>query len=707
MFQLRVEKAVPAFGGVEFGDVGPYEYVTGRAVGSIDSRAWPDSSLRNLDRVEPDVNGLIRYEADVSVLRPAGPGRGNGWLIFEPVNRGGKRALQRFNRARVSSDFQTAADAGNGYLMAEGHTLAWCAWQADVAHKEGLMYATLPVARGVQGWCTQEFLEETGHDTFVVALTYPVADSALCRLTARTRERDPRDVPTGLTWNLVDDSHLEVTWRSERSRGTLFEFTYMAKDPVVGGAAYSLIRDIASYLRSEPVDESGNANPVLDGGRVVQHTLGLGVSLSARLLREFLHRGFNQARGKDRVFDYVMPVIAGARKVSVDLPFSHPNKFSGQHEGHSVPVYQPPFHYGSYVDRHGHAVPGILEDIESPPVVVHVDSDAEYWQGGASLVVADSDGVDRPEHPSVRIYLAGGIPHGGSVREARERVDGELNLMGYDWLARALLRAVRRHAEDGQELPASRHPTAADGTLVAPSDLRFPLIPELRYDGAHASVVVLDANVAPPGVLREYQVRVPAVDADGNTLGAILHPITRAAIGTFTGWIPRSEAYGGPDLSPGSGAMIAFARTRAERLANADPRASLEERYPTASTFTDAISQATEEMVRIGYLLPEDAADILDACERLGPGPDLMTYLAGNAVAAPLPWGSTPADRRTTTGTTDTSEVAAGGSQQPVRRGGGGPEEVRGLASGELEHVAQVERGALLRRKAAYDSDEG
>jgi len=76
---------------------------------------------------------------------------------------------------------------------------------------------------------------------------------------------------------------------------------------------------------------------------------------------------------------------------------------------------------------------------------------------------------------------------------------------------------------------------------------------------------------------------VPKTDADGNIAGVRL-PDVAALIATYTGWALRAEPAGANDGSDGAGQMIPFAKTKAERTANDDPRPLLEERYLRRTT---------------------------------------------------------------------------------------------------------------------------
>ena len=63
------------------------------------------------------------------------------------------------------------------------------------------------------------------------------------------------------------------------------------------------------------------------------------------------------------------------------------------------------------------------------------------------------------------------------------------------------------------------------------------------------------------------------------------------------------------------GGMIAFSRTREERLAKHDPRPSLHERYRSHEGYVSAVRVATKRAMKAGFLLPEDAAALIQAAD--------------------------------------------------------------------------------------------
>jgi hypothetical protein len=61
--------------------------------------------------------------------------------------------------------------------------------------------------------------------------------------------------------------------------------------------------------------------------------------------------------------------------------------------------------------------------------------------------------------------------------------------------------------------------------------------------------------------------------------------------------------------------MIPFARTRAEREVNSDPRLSLEERYGDHAGYVAAVRKAAAHAVAQRFLLQKDADALVAAAE--------------------------------------------------------------------------------------------
>jgi hypothetical protein len=130
------------------------------------------------------------------------------------------------------------------------------------------------------------------------------------------------------------------------------------------------------------------------------------------------------------------------------------------------------------------------------------------------------------------------------------------------------------------------------------------------YDESEANGV--PTNLPPP-IRHVIKMLVPRVDRDGNELGGVPTVLRDAPLGTYLGWnITAGSAdpsfYDGRPFHAGQvcnyvGGMVPFAKTKAQRLAAADPRLSLEERYKTHAGYVAAVKAAADNAACKGYLL--------------------------------------------------------------------------------------------------------
>ena len=172
---------------------------------------------------------------------------------------------------------------------------------------------------------------------------------------------------------------------------------------------------------------------------------------------------------------------------------------------------------------------------------------------------------------------------------------------------RALLQALNDWITVGKEPPSSRVPMRSHGTLVAAEKAVPRDIPSLPYDGLYTSAYISDHTQLPPKVLGRYDVWVPLADADGMSVAGIRSLPLAVPKASYTAWNPRAVGYGPGNLFPLQGAASPFALTKAERLAQKDPRLSVEERYPSAQAYIDAVRNASQRFVEERILLAEDA----------------------------------------------------------------------------------------------------
>ena len=101
----------------------------------------------------------------------------------------------------------------------------------------------------------------------------------------------------------------------------------------------------------------------------------------------------------------------------------------------------------------------------------------------------------------------------------------------------------------------------------------------------------------------------------GNDIAGIRLPAVAVPLATYTGWGLRAEAFAGPDLCDAAGQQIPFAVTQAERIANGDPRLSIEERYTNQAVYVAAVAQTARDLASERLLLDEDVTAIIADAE--------------------------------------------------------------------------------------------
>ena len=154
------------------------------------------------------------------------------------------------------------------------------------------------------------------------------------------------------------------------------------------------------------------------------------------------------------------------------------------------------------------------------------------------------------------------------------------------------------------------------------TSIAFPRFPAWFRPGALVRAWHLDfgpqgregvLSVQPPHVGAPFPSLVPQADADGNDLGGIRLPAVSVPLATYTGWNLRDPSIGAPDQCVSfTGSYLPFPRTGEERMRTGDPRPSIAERYPDRAGYLRKYEAAIVELVRLRYVLPEDAAALLE-----------------------------------------------------------------------------------------------
>ena len=103
---------------------------------AVDPTHPANQLITDLKLAPRDVSGRVHFSADWRLLRPVEPQRGNHRLLFDILNRGRGPGLRNLNSAQDVAPTEPL-DPGNGFLMRQGYTVAWCGWQHDVPDAPG------------------------------------------------------------------------------------------------------------------------------------------------------------------------------------------------------------------------------------------------------------------------------------------------------------------------------------------------------------------------------------------------------------------------------------------------------------------------------------------------------------------------------------------------------------------------------------------
>lgn len=632
--KLEVTDRRPFAGGIGFGEAGAYEVIKGRGCHGVDPRAPGQRPIVDIDLAPVGADGLVHYATDVFILKPVEMARGNRRLLFDWGNRGNKRALQFFNDAVHSNDPVTAAHVGNGFLFRRGYSVVFGAWQGDLLAGDGRMLLDLPAVpvRGrvrteiigrancdtmpLSGWASTRSHPAVSLDTAKASLVrrrYPGSAAETLHPSAWCFARLQGGVgmeTTGADIGIVpcrESIHLPGGFQP----GWIYELIYEGEAPLVLGLGHAAVRDLVSFLRFD------SASPL--GG--IERAYGWGRSQTGRAIRDFIYRGFNADEAGRRVFDGLLPHVAGAGRLDTSRFANLTDAAGQQYEVHHKPADVFPFAYGESTDHISGRTDSILKRPESDPLVIHTQSATEYWQRRGSLVHTDTRGRDVAVPGGVRVFFWAGSQHSADPllgAPGRGVCQNLMNVVATSALFRAMLDAMDRWASEGVLPPESRIPTVADGTLVTMERWRrqFPEIPGVAVPFGPCDLPAIEWGADfSKGILREppvvdasqqYVVLVPAVDRDGNDVAGVRAPMVAAPLATYTGWNLRGRGHGHGAMHEFSGSTIPFADSAEERAVTGDPRPAVGERYGDRDGYVAAISAAASVLSQARLLLAED-----------------------------------------------------------------------------------------------------
>src|SRR5687768_7970754 len=144
--RLVIQRREPFANGHEFPITGAYEKLVGKIYGEVDPKNRLNRIIVNLDKARRNKRGRVEYWSDFCVLKPLDLARGNGKIFYDAPNRGGKRIVAFLNDAPQSNNPSTLEESGNGFLMRQGYTIAWCGWQGDLMPQQHWLVMGVPIA---------------------------------------------------------------------------------------------------------------------------------------------------------------------------------------------------------------------------------------------------------------------------------------------------------------------------------------------------------------------------------------------------------------------------------------------------------------------------------------------------------------------------------------------------------------------------------
>lgn len=632
---LDIKTCRPFADGVAFGEVGSYQQLEGTIHFAVDPYHPRNAGIADLKRVPLDAQGRVRCSADLRILQPVAPQRGNQRLLLDIVNRGNPTVLTNFNSA------DGRLEPGNGFLMRQGYTLLWCGWQDDVPETPGLVRIQVPEAVDAAGEpltgkiaitfqsdvrMQEQLLSDRQHRPHPA---HDVHDPDAILTVQDHADALPQTIPRH-EWSFarLQDGHpvpdpTHICLASGFLPGKIYQIIYTTTGASAIGLGLIAVCDMVSFLRYGAETEG---NPC--AGQI-RYAYSFGRSQSGRFLRHFLYLGLNRDEQDRTVCDGLIPLVAGGGRGEFNQRFGQPsnsNKYSMKNLF--------PFHDSVQTDPETGRTDGLLTRLadQGPlPKVFFINTSAEYWGGHAALTHIDLEGkADLTSAEAVRNYHLAGTQHGpGNLlltdtgRADEARAQHLPNAVDYRPLLRAALMNLDRWVTEEREPPPSLHPRLDAGTAVAPEYtlMTFQAIPEVsvpmylrcmaRLDFGDESEAGIMAQL-PPEVGKPYANLVAAVDADGNEVVGIRLPDISVPLATYTGWNMRHPDSGGVGQTLSLlGSTLPFPATQAERQAAGDPRLAIEERYRSKEDYLEKVRQVADSLVQQGYLLTEDVPTVM------------------------------------------------------------------------------------------------
>ncbi len=281
-----------------------HEWVAATARLAVAPESPANARIADLAAAPRDHDGLVRFDADVRLLRPAAAG--NGRVLVVVPNRGmtgGVPFSLDADPMRAALGIPDPGDVGSSSTGA-GRSRG-VAGSGTSTERRATLGVTAPLADVEPGRMRVEFRLDAAQadhplsdsSPFFQFTDYPTVDvdDPGAVLTVRQTPIGKSVAPPADEAGGSMTSHVEVDGGLQPF--LWYELVYRSAHAPVAGVGLLALRDVGAHLR-----------------QTHDHALAFGVSQSGRFLRQFLFDGLNVDERGRQVFDGVFAHIASARR---------------------------------------------------------------------------------------------------------------------------------------------------------------------------------------------------------------------------------------------------------------------------------------------------------------------------------------------------------------------------------------------------------
>jgi len=636
-----------------------YKTLVGRAFGELAPDDPHNALITDIDVAPRNANGNVEYITTFTITMPTDSTQASGVVWHDVPNRGGKVSLsgdlKGVHDIELDSGWQ-GDNAGATAVPANATSLS----PITPVNND---WVKTPVLSGTQGRILGRIVNRSGLNAAPLNVMgnpipyFPanISDNSGDTLTIHTHETVNGIITEG---GVVPNSDwiycgggtfasplpvtklpVDVCMRNGFDGTKLYQLVYTVKDPYVLGTGTAAFRDVMSFFRYAAADDFGTANPLAG---IVKKAIIRGVSQSGNFTRHYIFLGMNEDESGRLVHEGAWPLIAG-RRVANNSRWGQPDGVlelyqmgsEGPQWWHSFPDKVRDLHPGGILDR--------CERSGTCPKIIETFGGSEVFalKMTTSWVGTDPKN-DIPLPENVRRYYLPSSTHGGGNGEMTENPTRAANCPGNNYGTPAYLAnpvpstqlvsrmkvALRDWLLNGVEPPPSQWPQLLgpmnERTLVEPTMAAMgfphgvPGVPDSVFEAENFVFPIFDYDWGPqfdefnatgtptnepPPIKSVIKMLVPKVDSDGNELGGVPTVLRDAPLATYLGWNLTATGFHSGQVCNYVGGQIPFAVTKAQRVANNDPRPSLEERYGTHDGYVAQVKAAANKAACGGYLL--------------------------------------------------------------------------------------------------------